>query len=91
MEDTEKPISNLHNKTSSFINVITNEKGQKYYLYILEYFKKFDKVEYQNTYKTDTVREYMKLKAYVNDQSAKQNELLGIIYEFLLILLSLIP
>ncbi len=57
MEDVDKPLSYSHNRASFFINIITNEKGQKYYLYILEYFKKFDINDYQKIYKTDTVRE----------------------------------
>ena len=78
MENLENPSTNLQNKTSSFVNIITNEKGQKYYLYILEYFKKIEINEYQKTYKTDTVREYMKLKAYVNDSTSKHNEISSI-------------
>jgi len=73
MEDLEKHLNNSYKK-SSFVNVITNEKGQKYYLYVLEYFKKIEINEYQKIYKTDTVKEYMKLKPYVIDSVNKTNE-----------------
>lgn len=74
MEDLDKSSNNIHNSTSSFVNIITNEKGQKYYLYILEYFKKIELSEYKEIYKTDTVREYMKLKTYMNDTAGKLYE-----------------
>jgi len=77
MEDSNKTKNQNKNKSSFFINILTNEKGQKFYLFILEYFKKFEISEYQKIYKTDTVREYMKLKAYVNDSTdtQKSNEI----------------
>ncbi len=79
MEDSGNSLTHLHNKTSSFINIITNEKGQKYYLYILEYFKKIEITEYHKIYKADTVREYMKLKTYLNDSLGNKKEISSII------------
>lgn len=73
MEDSIKTTKNPNkNKSSFFINILTNEKGQKFYMFILEYFKKFEISEYQKMYKTDTVREYMKLKAFINDETDTQ-------------------
>lgn len=73
MEDSQKYL-NIGTKHSNFVNVITNEKGQKYYLYTLEYFKKIDINEYQDKYRVDTVKEYMKLKSYINDSTIKLSE-----------------
>jgi len=70
MEDPEK-LKKLNYNSNFFVNVLTNEKGQKYYLHILEYFKKYDISDYQKLFKTDTVRDYMKLKSYINDSNDK--------------------
>jgi hypothetical protein len=69
--DDENKSKRLNYHSSFFVNVLTNEKGQKYYLYILEYFKKYEISEFKKLYKTDTVREYMKLKSYVYDSNEK--------------------
>ena len=78
LEDKEKKRKNSYtNSTKSsnyFVNIITNEKGEKHFLYVMEFFKKIEISEFQEIYKIDPVRELMKLRNVVGDDNLGVNE-----------------
>lgn len=75
MEEKSEKIKQkeFSNKFSSFVNIITNEKGQKFNLFILQYYKKLEISEFQKSCNIDTVREYMKLKSFVRDNNSEKD------------------
>jgi hypothetical protein len=57
----------------NFLNVTTNENGDRYYIMNYHYFKKIEYISYKDNYENDTVKEYLKLNKF-NDSNIKNLE-----------------
>jgi hypothetical protein len=50
----------------NFLNVITTENGERYYIMNFHYFKKLEYISYKDNYESDPVKEYLKLNIFID-------------------------
>lgn len=73
MEDTEGYKNNIVNdKSCFFVNILTNERGQRFNLFVFQYFKKYEIGDFQKIFNVDTVKEYLKLKSFVGESESDE-------------------